>query len=457
MKNNGFTVAYIGGGSMNFGWKFISQMCQTPNTQGVVRLYDIDKPLALANEIIAGKALEAVECQSEVIFISMESLEQTLRGADYVIISISSGTIEEQISDISIPENYGIFQTSGDNLGAGGIMKAVRTVPAYAEIAKGIEMFCPNAFVISLTEPMSTCMKTLYQVFPKINAIGSSNDVFAVKELLAQIVSDEYDEEVSSHDIKINIIGINKFSFVDSVLYNGEDVTYLYKNFVNNYIKNGYTKLKNKIGSTTYFVQSDFYLRYGIISAVEDKYLAENCGSLYLSTQKTMQNWKLSTQPVVQLKRNFDEKIIKCKRLVKGDERLSMNVTGTDCINQITALEGLGNLLTNAVTINRGQIQNLPIGSIVETNGLFSHNHFIPVFAGEIPKNIKPLVERQIANTNLLVDAILDNDLDQIFNVFLNDSMMNLDISKATALFKDLLKANSEHIMKIKKNVSEIK
>ena len=50
-KDKRTTIAYIGGGSFNFGWKLFSELA-AEEIYATVQLYDTDKQLSLSNEVI---------------------------------------------------------------------------------------------------------------------------------------------------------------------------------------------------------------------------------------------------------------------------------------------------------------------------------------------------------------------------------------------------------------------
>lgn len=75
-------------------------------------------------------------------------------------------------SDVHYPEKYGIYQSVGDTVGPGGIVRALHTIPLYVKFAEAIKAYAPNAWVINYTNPMTLCTRTLYEVFPEIKAIG---------------------------------------------------------------------------------------------------------------------------------------------------------------------------------------------------------------------------------------------------------------------------------------------
>lgn len=448
--NRSINIAYIGGGSTNYCWKFIGEICQEPSLCGTVKLYDIDKKLSLNNEVIGNRTRELPESKTEMIFIAVDTLEEALRDSDFVIISISVGDLETQLTDIQIPESYGILQAVGNNTGPGGILRAMRIVPEYVNLANMIKENCPNAWVISLSEPMSACVKTLYTIYPEIKAFGCSNDIFSAQELLADIVAQKNNiSSVSRREIKTNVIGINKFCFINEAMYNGDNLFDIYAEFVDKYASDGYEKqrqdYKNNPNASAHKVKFDMFLRYGLIAASSDKYLAENCPPWYLLNSKAIAFWKIGITSPAFLKRLRAEKLAKQKRILMCEESLHIGWSGTDCINQIKAIMGMTNIITNLVTINKGQVANLPIGSIVETNALLSKNNVKPVYAGIIPNSIAVLINRQVENNNMLVDAIISKNIDQVFNVFLNDPLMTLDINKATELYRQMLSVNSAY------------
>ena len=102
------------------------------------------------------------------------------------------------------------------------------------------------------------------------------------------------------------------------------------------------------------------------------------------------------------------------------------------------ALLGLHEFVTNVNIPNYGQIPNLPIGAVVETNAYFCADSVTPVFAGAIPKEIYPMISRISGQHEALSQAIAERDLDKIFNVFVNDPLVTCSMSDAKKLFIEM-------------------
>ena len=171
-RAEGVKIAYIGGGSRGWAWNLMSDLVNCDDMSGDVYLYDIDFEAAQHNEIIGNLYNKCEGAKSVWNYHAAKTPAEALTGADFVVISILPGTFDEMESDVHAPEKYGIYQAVGDTSGPGGIVRAMRTVPMYEEIANYIKEYCPQAWVINYTNPMTLCVKTLYRVFPEIKAFG---------------------------------------------------------------------------------------------------------------------------------------------------------------------------------------------------------------------------------------------------------------------------------------------
>ena len=142
-KATGVKIAYIGGGSRGWAWGLMSDLAVEESMNGTVSLYDIDFQAAKDNETIGNQIKKTPGVKSEWKYEAVASLEEALTGADFVVISILPGTFDETQSHVHTPEKYGIYQSVGDPPGPGGIVRALRTVPMFIEIADAIRSFCP--------------------------------------------------------------------------------------------------------------------------------------------------------------------------------------------------------------------------------------------------------------------------------------------------------------------------
>ena len=144
-------IAYIGGGSKLWARSFMQDLALAEGMGGEVSLYDIDRDAALRNQKIATRIHQKKEAKAPFVYTVADNLEDCLTGADFVLISILPGTFTQMRSDVHAPEKYGIYQSVGDTVGPGGVLRAMRTVPIYEGFALAIKEHCPDAWVLNLT------------------------------------------------------------------------------------------------------------------------------------------------------------------------------------------------------------------------------------------------------------------------------------------------------------------
>ena len=116
-------IAYIGGGSRGWAWTFMTDLALEPSMSGRIRLYDIDREAARANESIGNRLSSRPDAVGKWHYDTADSLREALTGADFVVISILPGTFDEMAVDVHMPERLGIYQSVGDTAGPGGMMR----------------------------------------------------------------------------------------------------------------------------------------------------------------------------------------------------------------------------------------------------------------------------------------------------------------------------------------------
>ncbi len=454
-KAENIKIAYIGGGSRGWAWGLMSDLVSEEDISGDVYLYDIDYEAAGHNEIIGNKYNSVKGAKTHWNYKAVKDEAEAYRDADFVIISILPGTFDEMTSDVHAPEKYGIYQSVGDTVGPGGIVRAMRCVPMFEHIAEKIKEYCPNAWVINYTNPMTICVKTLYRVFPEIKAFGCCHEVFGTQKLLAQAYKATFgiDEEIPREEIKVTVTGVNHFTWLTSAKYNNIDLFPMYKDFAKKYAKSGYSDAPDNNWFNTacqclHKVKFDLCNRYGYIAAAGDRHLAEFCeGKWYLKDPDCVESWSFGLTPVSwRTGVRLQERLEKSEKLRSGALDPELECTGEEGVLQIRALLGLCDLVTNVNIPNRGQIANLPLGTVVETNASFRNDAVVPLMTGDLPESIYPLVSRIAGGQNMLDSAIAERDLEKIFAVFANDQLVTCSLSDARKLFKEMIENTKSYL-----------
>ena len=450
MNGDRLNIAYIGGGSCNFGWKLIPELADI-ELCAMVKLYDIDKTCALANEVIGNNIHDRGNTKGDIVYLACDEAEEALRDADFVILAFEPGGLEEQVSQLHLPETYGIFQTGSENSGLSSVIRALKIMPLCAEYSHMIEHLCPNAWVINLCTPMAECMTVLHNEFTEMKLVGVSSDTFASRELIATMLCESRGiSGIRRRDIKTNLLGISGFSWYDEITWEGEDLMPLFREYAEKYGDSGYeyriNEYKTNPDADAHRVKFDLFLRFGMIPAVNDRSAAEFCPPWYTKNTKEMNSWKFSPMTVNYKKRIMTDKTARVKKYMSG-ETLPRSVDSTEVPEIIRALCGGGNLISAVSLPNKGQVENLPLNAIVETNALISCESVRPVCSGKLPESAAGLSVRHVYNRQAVVRAFEERDLDIAFNAFLNDPLMTCSLTEATELYREMLSAVRSHLL----------
>ena len=426
-KVSNIRLAYIGGGSRGWAWKFMTDLAIEPAMSGEVVLYDIDRSAAEANAVIGNMIDSDPASIGRWKYSVADTLEEALTGADFVVISILPGTFDEMEVDVHMPERLNIWQSVGDTAGPGGMIRALRTLPMFVPIAEGIRDICPDAWVINYTNPMSLCVQVLYHIFPSIKAFGCCHEVFGTQKVLAAAAAEYLDIPAPPRrDIHINVLGINHFTWFDEASYQGVDLFPVYRGFVDKYYEDGFNEPDRNWANSTFDcahrVKFDLFRRYGLIAAAGDRHLAEFMpGSEYLKDPETVRSWKFGLTTVQWRKDDLAARMEKSRQIIAGEREADREPSGEEGILLMKALVGMGRTVSNVNIPNIGQISNLPLGAVVETNAVFSRNSIKPLMAGALPDALRQLMLPHVENHRLILQASLTCDRDLVVKAFLND------------------------------------
>jgi alpha-galactosidase/6-phospho-beta-glucosidase family protein len=452
-KVSDLKIAYIGGGSRGWAWGLMSDLAAEPVLSGTVKLYDTNLEAAKNNAVIGNRLYDRNDVHGKWKYEAVPTLKEALTGTDFIIISILPGTFEEMHSDVHLPEEYGIYQSVGDTVGPGGLVRALRTIPLYVEIANAIRQYSPNAWVINYTNPMTLCVRTLYETFPDIKAVGCCHEVFGTQKLLTAALAEIGGVQgVGREEIQVNVLGINHFTWLDKARYKGTDLLPLYAEFADKFYEEGYEGTEkghwmNNTFRSASRIHFDLFKKFGMIAAAGDRHLAEFMPlHWYLKDPETARQWKFNLTTVDWRKQNREELLERSERLVKGEQQFELKETGEEGVKMMKALLGLEEMVTNVNLPNAGQMSGVPMGAVVETNAHFASNTVRPVIAGELPSEINGLIMRHIMNQETTLKAALTKDRHLAFKAFANDPLVAISPDKAEELFNRMLQNTKSYL-----------
>jgi 6-phospho-beta-glucosidase len=142
-------------------------------------------------------------------------VEEAVTGADAVLIQIRVGGQRMRLLDETLPLQHGCI--GQETTGAGGAMKALRTVPVVLGIADAARRLAkPDAWIVDFTNPVGIVSRALQDAGHR--SVGLCNYAIGIQRWAAQLLGVEPDRVLA------NPVGLNHFSWTRSILLDGEEV-----------------------------------------------------------------------------------------------------------------------------------------------------------------------------------------------------------------------------------------
>src|SRR5881392_4437539 len=176
-------------------------------------LHDIDCD---RREVVGGLARRILERQgfSGALAITGE-LGAALEGADAVLIQIRVGGQAARLRDETIPAACGCV--GQETTGAGGLAKAMRTVPVVLDIAqRARELAAPGAWIVDFTNPVGIVTRALLDAGHR--AIGLCNVAINFQRRFAAFL------EVPPERLVVDQVGLNHLTWIRAVWLDDRDV-----------------------------------------------------------------------------------------------------------------------------------------------------------------------------------------------------------------------------------------
>ncbi len=207
-------LAVIGAGS-TYTPELVSGLMREQERIGVhdLVLHDIDRE---RREVVGALATRMLERQGFAGALSITGdLDHALDGADIVLIQIRVGGQAARLRDETIPAACGCV--GQETTGAGGLAKAMRTVPVVLEIAqRARELASSEAWIVDFTNPVGIVTRALRDAGHR--AIGLCNVAINFQRQIAAHL------RVPPERLIVDQVGLNHLTWIRAVWLDGQDV-----------------------------------------------------------------------------------------------------------------------------------------------------------------------------------------------------------------------------------------
>jgi 6-phospho-beta-glucosidase len=212
--NAGMKVAVIGGGS-TYTPELIEGLATRRDRLPISELvlHDIDPGRLDVVGGLASRMLQRMEWDGRLELTS--DLEAAVDGAGFVLIQLRVGGQQARLVDETLPHRFGTI--GQETTGAGGLAKALRTVPLVLEIADlARRRAAPDAWIVDFTNPVGIVTQALVDAGHR--AIGLCNVAITLQRRLARLIG------ADPASLELRHVGLNHLSWITGVIRDGQDV-----------------------------------------------------------------------------------------------------------------------------------------------------------------------------------------------------------------------------------------
>lgn len=205
-------LTVVGGGS-TYTPELVDGFARLRDTLPVEELVLMD-PAQDRLDLVGGLARRIFTRQGHAGRITTTSnLDEAVDGADAVLLQLRVGGQTAREQDETWPLECGCV--GQETTGAGGLAKALRTVPVVLDIADRVRRANPHAWIIDFTNPVGIVTRALLQAGHK--AVGLCNVAIGLQRKFAALLS------VAASEIHLDHVGLNHLTWETAVRLGGPE------------------------------------------------------------------------------------------------------------------------------------------------------------------------------------------------------------------------------------------
>ncbi|WP_077611046.1 6-phospho-alpha-glucosidase [Clostridium sp. Marseille-P2415] len=434
-----YSICIIGGAS-RYTPDMLAMLCNQKERFPLKRivLYDIEEE----RQVIVGKYAEILFREyypelEEIVYTTDK--ETAFQDIDFALMQIRAGRLKMREQDEKISIRHGCL--GQETCGAGGFAYGLRSIPAIIELVNDIRKYSPECWILNYSNPAAIVAEATKRVFPDDYRIINICDMpIAIMDMYAAVLGKK------RKDLDPKYFGLNHFGWFTHIYdkETGEDYLPKLKEIL---------KTPVDVQTEPLFQEPSWKATFHFMSQMIsdfDEYLPNTYLQYYLYPHKMYAKENPEYTRANEVMDGNEKETYEClkKIIALGKIRGTEYELTADVGCHAEYIVDLAAALANntkeiflIITENRGIIENVDDGMMVEVPCRVGRNGVEPLAAGPIPTFYKGMMENQHAYEKLAVDACLEGNKKKALQALvLNRTVVNADT--AIALLDDLIEAN---------------
>ncbi|HZU55811.1 MAG TPA: 6-phospho-beta-glucosidase [Actinocrinis sp.] len=377
----------------------------------------------------AADRLEAVGAVSRRIFakqghpgrvLTTDSVEEGADGADAVLFQLRIGGQAARNVDETLPLQF--CCVGQETTGAGGLAKALRTVPVVLDLADRVRKVAPEARIVDFTNPVGIVTRALLDAGH--DAVGLCNVAIGFQRRFAAELG------VTPERIQLDHVGLNHLTWERGVKLDGEEILPKIIEEHAKEIAEG-NEIPEEVIHHLGMIPS-YYLRYYYMhdQVVEEERSAPSRASEVAA---------------------IEEKLLTMYRDPAVDEKPELLAKRGGAFYSEAAVQLLASLVggkgdVQVVNVrNEGTLPFLDDRAVVEVSATVSGSGVEPLPQAPLPAHLRGLIAHVSAYEELALDAAIRGGRDRVFGALLAHPLIG-QADLADKLADALIAANAKHL-----------
>ncbi|MFJ9814625.1 6-phospho-beta-glucosidase [Streptomyces sp. NPDC101151] len=416
-------LAVVGGGS-TYTPELIDGFARLRDSLPIEELVLVD-PAAERLELVGGLARRIFARQAHHgRIVTTSDLDAGVEGADAVLLQLRIGGQAARLQDETWPLECGCI--GQETTGAGGLAKALRTVPVVLDIAERVRRTNPRAWIIDFTNPVGIVTRALLQAGHR--AVGLCNVAIGFQRKFAAMLGTD------PKDVHLEHVGLNHLTWETGVRLGGPEGANVLPELL---AEHGDTiaddlhlprRLLDRLG-----VVPSYYLRY---------YYAhdEVVGELRTKPSRAAEVAAMERELLTMYgDPSLDEKpALLAKRGGAFYSEAAVDLAAA-------LLGGAGSPYQVVNTLNKGTLPFLPDDAVIEVQAAMGPSGPAPLPVADLDPLYAGLVANVTAYEDLALEAALRGGRDRVFRAMLAHPLIG-QYEYADTLTDQLIAHNREHL-----------
>lgn len=415
-------LAVVGGGS-TYTPELIDGFARLRDTLPITELVLID-PAADRLELVGGLARRIFAKQGhDGKIVTTSDLDAGVADADAVLLQLRVGGQAARNQDETWPLECGCI--GQETTGAGGLAKALRTVPVVLDIAERVRRTNPDAWIIDFTNPVGIVTRALLQA--GYRAVGLCNVAIGFRRKFARLL------DVAPSDVHLNHVGLNHLTWETGVRIGGPDGADVLPKLLAEHGDAIADDLRlprqvlDRLGVVPSYYLRYFYAHDEVVRELGTKpSRAAEVAEMEKQLLDMYGDPALDTKPELLAKRGgafYSEAAVDLASSLLG------GVTSVQVVN----------------TYNNGTLSFLPDDAVIEVQARVNGSGATPLAVPQLDPLYAGLIAHVTAYEDLALEAAVRGGRDRVFKALLSHPLIG-QYEYAEALTDKLITHNREHL-----------